>query len=451
MLHLKRANPRLDTHGNWSIQKASVFVATGFLTGQILRLLSNIILTRILVPEFFGIMTIVNLVIQGMQMFSDVGIGPSIIQNKNGDDPKFLNTAWTIQVIRGALLWLVACAMSWPISRLYSQPDLCMLICVSAFAAILSGFNSTSLFTANRNLLLGRLVAIDLVAQALSLLLTIAVAFAFESIWALVVAGVATSAVKAILSHIALPGLKNEFQFNRDAASQLFSFGKWIFLSTLIGFIGASADRLYLGLFLNDSIGTLGVYSIAYFLSFSIAQLISGISQQVFFPAFSKLIRVAPTKFPEAYYRTTKFVVMPAMALAGCLIIDGDLLIGVLYDDRYREAGWMFRLMAIRLAFYCTLPPAGAALLAIGKPIYSVISSTFTAIWVLIGVPAGWYVLGLQGVVLMIGLSAVPLVPVYWIGLARNGIWRTSNELLVMCSLVLGLLFGLIVRQFIVF
>src|SRR5204863_421086 len=80
--------------------------ATEYLAGFILRLGSNLILARLLVPEMFGLMALVNTFMMGLQMFSDVGIGPSIIQNRRGDDPAFLNTAWTIQVMRGMALSL---------------------------------------------------------------------------------------------------------------------------------------------------------------------------------------------------------------------------------------------------------------------------------------------------------------------------------------------------------
>ena len=59
----------------------------------------------LLFPEAFGIMALVSVVLVGLAMFSDVGIGPAISQHKRGDDAAFLDTAWTINVVRGAALW----------------------------------------------------------------------------------------------------------------------------------------------------------------------------------------------------------------------------------------------------------------------------------------------------------------------------------------------------------
>lgn len=81
------------------------FVAGSYVFAQFARLLSNLVLTRLLYPEAFGVMALVMVVLVGLQMFSDVGIGPAISRSARGDDPDFLNTAWTLNVFRGAGLW----------------------------------------------------------------------------------------------------------------------------------------------------------------------------------------------------------------------------------------------------------------------------------------------------------------------------------------------------------
>ena len=59
-----------------------------------------------MLPEAFGIMALVNVLIQGLTMFSDVGIEPAIVQHRRGDEPRFYNTAWTVQILRGFVLLL---------------------------------------------------------------------------------------------------------------------------------------------------------------------------------------------------------------------------------------------------------------------------------------------------------------------------------------------------------
>src|SRR5258708_38799692 len=114
----------------------------GYAASQLLRLASNLILTRLLFPAVFGEVALVFIFIQGLAMFSDVGTGPAIIQNHRGDDPSFINTAWTIQSARGAILWLASWAISWPLAAFYGQPALPWLIPAACFTALLGGFES---------------------------------------------------------------------------------------------------------------------------------------------------------------------------------------------------------------------------------------------------------------------------------------------------------------------
>ena len=81
---------------------------TGFGTQQVLRFAFNLILTRLLLPDAFGLMALIDLFILGLYMFSDVGLGLSIVRSHRGDDPHYLNVAWSVQIVRGLVLWLAA-------------------------------------------------------------------------------------------------------------------------------------------------------------------------------------------------------------------------------------------------------------------------------------------------------------------------------------------------------
>ena len=71
----------------------AVWTVGSFGLSQGLRLVMNIILARLLAPELFGIMVIVNSLRTGIELLSDVGIGQNVIYHKDGNDPEFYNTA----------------------------------------------------------------------------------------------------------------------------------------------------------------------------------------------------------------------------------------------------------------------------------------------------------------------------------------------------------------------
>ena len=80
--------------------RGALWTVGGFGAGQVIRFVSNIILTRLLVPQLFGLMAIVNTVRMGIELISDLGIGQNMIYSPNASDPEYYNTAWTLQIIR---------------------------------------------------------------------------------------------------------------------------------------------------------------------------------------------------------------------------------------------------------------------------------------------------------------------------------------------------------------
>ena len=149
--------------------RGTAWTLIGYGGSQVLRLGSNLILTRLLVPEVFGLMALVLTFRQGLTLFSDIGIRPSIIRSKRSDDPTFLNTAWTLQVIRGFWIWFGCAVIAWPVSRFYEEPRLLWLIPIVCISSIFQGFQSTALATLSRRMEVGKLTRFEFGVQMVSL------------------------------------------------------------------------------------------------------------------------------------------------------------------------------------------------------------------------------------------------------------------------------------------
>lgn len=313
------------------------WTAFGFLGMQALRLASNLILTRLLFPEAFGLMGLVSVFMIGLAMFSDIGLGPSIMQNPRGDEPTFLNTAWTIQAIRGACLWLATCVLAGPVAAFYAEPQLAQLLPAAGLSLLIAGFNSTKLETANRHLVLGRVTALDIISQVAGLIVMIGLAWVMRSVWSLVIGIIVTAAVKLWLSHALLPGARNAFLMDRLAAHELVHFGKWIFLSTVLGFLIAQGDKIIFGKFLE--LGMFGVYNIGYFLASFPILLGSAVMTRVLIPLYRERPPAASqdnfAKISRARYGLSASILL----LLACMALVGPTLVNLLYDPRFAAAG----------------------------------------------------------------------------------------------------------------
>jgi O-antigen/teichoic acid export membrane protein len=378
--------------------RGSIWTLAGNQISQVLRLGGNLILTRLLFPEAFGLMALVQSFLMGLEMFSDVGIGPSIIQNKRGNDPAFLNTAWTLQVFRGVALWICACLIAWPAAQFYHEPMLMQLLPVVGLTSLIGGLNSTKLGTANRQLMLGRLTLIELGSYVLNLLVIIVMAWMYRSVWAIVAGGIVSSLAKMILSHTVLEGEQNRLHWERAAFRELQRFGQWVFFSTALTFVAAQGDRLILGRLLD--VRFLGIYGIAIMMSRVLNDAIQQIAGRVLFPSYSELIRDRPERLYPVLRRCR--ILMIALSWCGSLffIAFGKQLIDFLYDNRYADAGWMLKTFAIGGLVGILNLSYDNILIAKGK---TFANAAFLAIQVTLQVPAiflGHYWGGQHGVII---------------------------------------------------
>lgn len=405
--------------------RGSMLTAGSYAVSQALRLGSNLILTRLLYPEAFGLMALVNVVLIGLAMFSDVGVGPAIAQNPRGDDPAFLDTAFTINVARGAVLWGMTCLLGWPVSVLYGVPDLAVMLPVAGLALLASGFNPTRIDTAQRHLLLGRVTMLDLCAQSIGIAVMVGLSLIWPSVWSLVVGAVLGAAVKPLIMARYLPGRRNALRWEPAAGRALVHFGKWIFLSTACGFVISQGDKAILGAYLT--LEAFGVYNIGYFLA-SFPMLLGGaVVSRIMIPVYRDR-HLSPGN--AARLRRLRFGLTGGIVvmLAGMAAF-GPQIIGLLYDARYGAAGGI--LVAVALA---QMPLAvgmtyDQAALAAGQSriFFAVIAvrAVMQTLAFVVGVELG----GLAGALIGFALAGVLLHAAIVVLARRFGVWDPVHDL----------------------
>jgi O-antigen/teichoic acid export membrane protein len=375
----------------------------GFGAGQVIRFATNVILARLLAPELFGIMTVVNTLRTGVDLLSDVGIGQNIVQQRNAEDPQFYNTAWTLQVLRGFLLWLACCAIAIPLARFYERPILGLVLPVAGLYFVFGGFSSPSRFLLLKRLQLRRLNAFEIIVLSVSAGAHVLLAAISPTIWALVLGGVFASAAGTIGSYFLLADLRYEFRIVKRYAWQIVAFGKWIFLSSTIYFLATSFDRLYLAKVIPFA--TLGVYSVARSFSDMLGQLAMRLGSTVVFPLVSSSFDTPRHQLREQL-ASMRLIFLVGVALAlSFLAATGDLLVEALYDQRYQAAGWMFSVLVIGTWFSILCNLNEPTLLGFGKSAYGAVANSLKFSWLLIGLPIGFMKGGVLGAVMVVAVS----------------------------------------------
>lgn len=418
---------------------ATIWTIAAYGSSQVLRVVNSLILTRLLHPAAFGLMTLVSTLIVGITLLSDIGLQPSVIQSKRGDDPVFLNTAWTLQILRGGVLWIAALVLAWPLALFYHDRQLLAVFPVLALTTIFSGFNSTSLLTLSRHMGVRRLFALEFSTQIFTLLVTVTWAWFSPTVWALVGGTVAACIYRMVLSHtrIFIPGIRNRLCWDPESLRSIIHFGKWILIGTGFFFFASQADRLILGKLVSLSL--LGVYGIAFSISDIPRQVILAFSSRVGYPFIAKIVHLPQVEFRATFLRYRFYVLLAGGVLLSLMANWGSLVILKLYDSRYHDASWMVPILALGLWHTLLYTTTSPVLFSLGKSQYNAYGNAAYCVAMVSGMPLGFHFYGMVGAVVVVAAGDFPLYLVTQYGATREGIrpvWQDLQTTVVFLALL---------------
>ncbi len=385
------------------VGNAGIWTLIWFGSNSGLRLVSNLILTRILSPEVFGLIALAQVFTGGIVMLSDVGVRASVVRSTRGEDPVFLQTAWSIQIVRGTIVTGLCCLVAWPAAVLYDQPVLFPLVCVLALSALIGGFQSIAIAVADRKLMIKYVTLLRLTSQLVALVVTVFMAWQLQSVWALAIGAVLSTVMTVSLSHVVLPKYTHRFTFEPQALREIVSFGKWILLATFFTFLGGRGQQGIFGaLFPLEVIGLL---SISTLLASVPNELLKKLLNTILLPSFSEIMRERPEQLPRVLRKVRLFTIVLAFPMFFIVSFVAQPIIDLLYDDRYAGAGIILALMALNMAIPTLSTTYQNLLVAEGRSDLHAFLMFIWAAGTAVGIVLGFTILGLVGSLIGVGLA----------------------------------------------
>jgi O-antigen/teichoic acid export membrane protein len=371
--------------------RGSMWTMLAFGAGQLLRIISSPILAYLLVPDDFGTIALVMVFVTAVYAFADVGIEQAIIQSPRGDDEVFLNTAWTLHIVRGILLWLGCCVIALPVHWFFRDKSnahyLLAMLPVAGLNPLIAGFNATRLFTLNRHLQLGRITLLNLGQQIVAVIVQIAIAFVWHTPWSIIIGLLAGTTVTLIASHTLLPGLRNRLCWDASVRHEILKFGKWIVVSTLFSFAAMQIDRPLLDKLLDEA--WLGLYVVAVNLVRVPTEIVTRLTSVTLFPTLARAAQQHPDELRRVFRRARSLILAACVALALGVVLAAPLFITLLYKERWHPAAIFVRWASIGGWFLLLQVSADRALLALGKTRPLAISNLASLIVTVIGAFVG--------------------------------------------------------------
>ena len=338
-------NKNLSRSGKTLPQKmvqGGAYLSSLKVIGKILSLIRLVIIGRILAPSDFGLMGIALLTMSAIETFSKTGYREALIQKKE-DIKGYLNTVWTVLIIRGFIIFIIIYLLAPYASLFFHSPAVVPIIQVLGFAFFFEAFNNIGVVFFHKELEFNKVFIHRFVGISTNFIVAVIAALTLRSVWALVLGLLAEKIVSIIVSYIIHP-YRPRFSKDIEKARELFGFGKWILGSSIFGFIGEHIDDIFVGRVLSAT--ALGFYQMAYRISNMLETEITQVITSVAFPAYAKL-QNQPIRLQKAYFRIMRLTMVISIPITVGMVFLAPEFTWIFLGEKWMPMVVVMQLLAV--------------------------------------------------------------------------------------------------------
>ena len=330
-----------------SIAKYAGIVVTLVVTG---------ILSRLFTPEEFGVVNIATVVIAFFAIFSDLGIGPAVIQHKNLDRHD-LGGIFSLSVWSGAVMALLFFAAAGSIASLYGDSqvlrNVLRILALNLFFAAANIVPNALILKEKRF----RFAAMrSLTVQIAGGTAAIAAAYAGAGIYALTINPVFSSLMLLAINYRQNP-LPLRLRPGRKALGKVFSFSAYQFSFQLINYFSRNLDKLLMGRYM--SLSQLGYYDKSYRLMMLPLQNIAYVISPVMHPIFSEMQHDLK-QLGASYLKVVRLLAFIGLPLSAVLFFTAQELVLIIFGDQWEPSVPVFRILALSVGIQIVMSTSGS-------------------------------------------------------------------------------------------
>lgn len=365
---LREIYTRLTVDGSTEAQtvQSGIWVAGINIGDRSLQLLKVILLARLLSPEAFGLLGIALLSIAALRQFSRLGFDEALIQHEEDNVDVYLNTAWVMKIIRGAVIAIIAFLSAPYLAVFFGEAKAEPLIRIIGFSPLILGLQNPAIMYFQKSLNFHREFAYQVGGRFIDLIVAVVIALAFGSVWALPIGIIMMNLTKFVLSY-QIHEYRPHIDFNLKYGKEMFGFGKWMFASAILVFLYSQGDDAFIGWFFGAT--TLGFYQIAYRLSNAPATEVTHVISRVAFPAFSK-VQNNVERLRNGYLRAVQLSAIIGFPMATGIIAVAPQFVLAVLGNQWEPMIPLIQILAIWGAIRGFGANVGAVFKAVGRPDY---------------------------------------------------------------------------------
>ncbi len=324
-------------------------------------LISTVVLVRLLVPADFGLIAMAMSVITALELLRAFNFESALIQNQ-GADRSFYDTAWTLSIVFGVLLGVLVLVLALPAAQFYGEPRLRSVMQALAISTFITGFENIGVVAFRKDLTFHKEFALRIGQKLCTVAITLPLAFALRSYWALVIGMISGSVCTVVISYIAHPFRPRP---SLAATRQLMSFSKWLLANDTISFLRDHTADFLIGRI--SGANALAMFS----MSFEIATLptteLVGPINRAALPAYSKMSESLET-LRRGFLDVIGLVALVALPAGFGIAASSGLIVGTVLGDKWLAAIPLMAVLAIFGGLNALTTNCIAVHLALGRP-----------------------------------------------------------------------------------
>ena len=373
--------------GRLALRGGVVSVAGGYLNG-VLQLTAAIVLARLLTPDDFGLVAIIMALTSFAPLLIDFGLGDATRQRMRITQGQVSSLFWLSSGI-GFAIAIVVAASGPVIAWLYQEPRLQTIALYSAVAFALSGMSGQHLSLLLRTMQFSVVATIQFVGALAGFAAAILIAIWGYGYWALVFRPIVNALCVTVGAWLACrwrPGLPI---FDSEVKSMV-RFGMHVVGFSVTYTFARAADRIALGLFYRPN--EVGQYQNAINL-YDNAILAPLIALQTVGSAALGKLQSNPAALRQKYIAALSTLAFFVMPIAAILSVTAQDLTVILLGEKWRPAGLLLSILALRGVFHVIEGSQGWLHLSSGRvdrwKNWGIITAVVQVLAILGGLPFG--------------------------------------------------------------
>lgn len=252
--------------------------------GQILTWAITVVVIRLLSPSDYGLLAMATVFVNFLILMSEAGLGAALVQAPEVDNLKLQGLFGAVILVHSTLFVLLVAAAP-AIARFFEEDHLVSIIRVLALQLLTGMFAVIPSALLTRTLDFRRLSIINVAGVMCGSLTTLGLALSGYGVWALVIGSLIAQVWNAVAVNVLSPFLKWP-DFSLRGTRSLVAFAGQLTAARALWFVYSQADIFIAGKLLGKEL--LGFYSVSMHLASLPTQKLSGIINQVAFPAFAQ-------------------------------------------------------------------------------------------------------------------------------------------------------------------